>query len=463
MLFTFLSLLLSFYPSLFTFHPSLFTMEFQPPKNESDFENNFSQIKPLMNDTEAYYESSRCLYCYDAPCIQACPTGIDIPTFIRQINTKNTIAAAKTIYDSNYFGYACGKVCPTEVLCEGACVYNNQDVKPIEIGRLQSYATGFAIRSDKKIYRTAPSNGKKVAIIGAGPAGISCACELRMLGFAVDVFEAKQKPSGLTVHGVAPYKITNEEALNEMDYLEKQFGYSMHYNAPVHTKADLDKLEKDYDAIFIGIGLGKTSALGIPGEELNGCIGAVEFVERLRMHHHNVTVPAKVVVLGGGNTAMDAASESARLGADVTLAYRRSKEDMGAYDFEYDLAKGVGVKGMFNVAPVEIIGTEKVQGIKMIRTDEKANQIKGSEFILDCELLIKATGQSKQTGLLSLIGGMKLDGKGRIVVNTNYQTGHPKYFAAGDAVSGGQEVVNAAADGRKAARAIQSFILSAKK
>src|SRR5882757_517367 len=185
--------------------------EFIPPKSEQEFEKNFSQIKPLMTNTEAYYESSRCLFCYDAPCVNACPTGIDIPLFIRQINSKNEFGSAKTIYDSNYFGYACGKVCPTEVLCEGACVYNNTDVKPIEIGRLQSYATGKAIAKGLKLFAPGKSNGKKVAVIGAGPAGIACACDLRMNGFEVDVFEAKAKPSGLTVYGVAPYKITNEE------------------------------------------------------------------------------------------------------------------------------------------------------------------------------------------------------------------------------------------------------------
>ena len=206
--------------------------EYTPPSSESDFEKNFSQIKPLMNETEALYESSRCLYCYDAPCVNACPTGIDIPTFIRQINNKNTIGSAKTIYDSNYFGYACGKVCPTEVLCEGACVYNNQNVKAIEIGRLQSFATAQAISSGKKLYVSAKPNGKKIAIIGAGPAGISCACELRLAGFEVDIFEAKAKPSGLTVYGVAPYKITNKEALDEMVFLEKQFGYKVIYNNP---------------------------------------------------------------------------------------------------------------------------------------------------------------------------------------------------------------------------------------
>lgn len=438
--------------------------EFPPPKSEADFEKNFSQIKPLMNETEAYYESSRCLYCYDAPCITACPTGIDIPTFIRQINTKNNIGSAKTIYDSNYFGYACGKVCPTEVLCEGACVYNNQNVKPIEIGRLQSYATAAAMDSGKKLYVMGVPNAKRIAIIGAGPAGISCACELRLAGCEVIVYEAKERPSGLTVHGVAPYKITNKEALDEMVYLEKQFGFKINYNSSIKTNKDLENLENKFDAIFIAIGLGSTSSLNIPGENLENCFGAVEFVEELRMNHHKIKVPSKVVVLGGGNTAMDAASESARMGAEeVTLAYRRSHDSMGAYDFEYDLAKGVGVKGMFNISPVEITGDGKVSGVKFIRTSEsdgKLKDIPGTEFTITCDWVIKATGQSKQKDLLSSIKGLVLDEKGRIkVLAETFQTGNPKFFAAGDAVSGGQEVVNAAADGKKAGIAIAKYLL----
>lgn len=425
--------------------------EYNQPNSEQEFEKNFSQIKPLMSQTEAYYESSRCLFCYDAPCVNACPTGIDIPLFIRQINSKNELGAAKTIYDSNYFGYACGKVCPTEVLCEGACVYNHSDVKPIEIGRLQSFATGKAIKSDKKFYTRAKPSGKKVAVIGAGPAGISCACELSLHGFEVDVFESKEKPSGLTVHGVAPYKITNEEALDEMEYLQKQFGYKVHYNKTISTKEDLALLEKKFDTIFIGIGLGKTSELKIKGEELQNVFGATEFVEQLRMQHHKITVPKKVVVLGGGNTAMDAASESARMGAEVILAYRRSKEEMPAYEFEYELAKTVGVKGMFNVSPTEIIGNGKVSAIKLKSSD-------GTEHTIECDWIIKGTGQTKQLSLLNLIADLKTDEKGRIIVNENFQTTNKKYFAAGDAVSGGQEVVNAVADGKKTAKAIVELI-----
>lgn len=439
--------------------------EFLPPKNEAEFEANFAPIKPLMTDTQAYIESSRCLFCYNAPCIKACPTGIDIPLFIRQINAGNTTGAAKTIYDSNYFGYACGKVCPTEVLCEGACVYNHSEVPPIEIGRLQSFATGKAIRSNKQFYAPAKPNGKKVAVIGAGPAGIACACELRKDGFEVDIYEAKENPSGLTVYGVAPYKITNAEALDEMAYLAAQFGLQIHYNRPVRSREELDRLEQAYDAIFLGIGLGSTSLLRIPGEELEQVHGAVEFVEELRMQQAAVKVPGKVIVLGGGNTAMDAASECARMGAStVILTYRRSKEQMGAYPFEYDLAKSVGVKGWFNVTPLEIVGNGRVTGVKFIRTGERNGQLEtipGSEFTEACDWVIKATGQSKQTEFLGLINGLELDKAGRIVVDPDsFQTTHPRYFAAGDAVSGGQEVVNAVANGKKAAAGIANWIKS---
>jgi glutamate synthase (NADPH/NADH) small chain len=437
--------------------------EFKNPTTEAEFDKNFEQIKPLMTDNQAYFESSRCLFCYDAPCVNACPTGIDIPLFIKQIHSKNTLGAAQTIYNSNVFGYACGKVCPTEVLCEGACVYNHQDVPAIEIGRLQTFATDKAIKSNKKLFDLASDNGKKVAVIGAGPAGISCACELRVAGFSVDIFEAKAKPSGLTVYGVAPYKITNEEALDEMDYLQKQFGFKVHYEKPIKSLAEIQDLENRYDAIFLGIGLGATSELSIPGEDKTGVHGAVEMVEKLRMAHHNFSVPKKVIVLGGGNTAMDAASESSRMGAEeVILAYRRGKEEMGAYEFEYDLAKGVGVKGVFNVAPIEITGNGKVEGVRFIKThvvNGKVETIAGSEFTETTDWVIKATGQAKQLNFLNLISGLETDGKGCIKVNKEtFQTTNPKYFAAGDAVSGGQEVVNAVANGKKAAKSISSQV-----
>jgi glutamate synthase (NADPH/NADH) small chain len=440
--------------------------EYKIPTTETEFEQNFAAKKPLMDKNEAFYESSRCLFCYDAPCIKACPTGIDIPLFIRQINTNNLEGAAQTIYDSNYFGHSCGQVCPTDVLCEGACVYNHQDVKPIEIGRLQAHATNHVIENNKKLFRVPEkTNGKKVAIIGSGAAGIACACELRLIGYTVDIYEAKDKPSGLTIYGIAPYKLTNQAVMDEMDYLQKQFGYTIKYNSAIKTKADIEKLEKEYDAVFIGIGLGNTSTLGIKGEDHQDCVGATEFIEVLRMQHHKTKVGKKVIVLGGGNTAIDAASEAARMGAEkVILAYRRSKEEMSGYDFEYDLAKLAGASGLFNVSPLEIIITDgKIKGVKFIKTTTNNQQLttnNGTEFIEECDMVIRATGQLKQTEFLSQIKDLHLDKKGRIVVNEKLQTSNPKYFAGGDVINGGKEVVNAAADGKAAAKEIHKVLVN---
>jgi glutamate synthase (NADPH/NADH) small chain len=404
------------------------------------------------------------LFCYDAPCVQACPTHIDIPLFIKQINTNNVTGASKTIYDSNWLGNACGVVCPTGVLCEGACVYNHQDVTPIQIGRLQNYATKKTITADKIIFKPEKSNGRKVAVIGAGPAGIACACEARTLGYEVDIYEAKTQPSGLTIHGVAPYKITNEEVLLEINYLQKQLGFKIKYNSEIKSKEQLTRLEKDYDAIFIGVGLGETATIKLEGEDKKGVIGAVEFIEDLRSKQHHIKVPDKVVVLGGGNTAMDAASESARMGArKVVLAYRRGKDDMGAYGFEYDLAISAGVDSLFNVTPIEIVGNGKVEGVKFAKTeyiDGKLQTNMNNVFIVRCDMVIKATGQAKQGELYRLIDNLEVDSRTVIKVNNEtFQTFNPKYFAGGDAINGGAEVVNAVYDGKMAAQGIDQWIM----
>lgn len=438
--------------------------EYKRPTSEEEFKKNFKQKKPLMNPTEAHYESSRCLFCYDAPCIQACPTHIDIPLFIKQIHTDNVTGSAKTIFDSNWLGNACGVVCPTGVLCEGACVYNHQDVPPIQIGRLQNYATNKSIDAGTPIFTVGKPNGKKVGIIGGGPAGIACACELRTLGYEVTIFEAKDKPSGLTVYGIAPYKITNEEVLKEVEYLQNQLGFKIKYTSPISTKEQLQKLETAYDALFIGVGLGKTASLALEGEEQDGVIGAVEFIEELRMLHHEVKVPDKVVVIGGGNTAMDAASESARMGARKTvLAYRKSREEMGAYGFEYDLAIRAGVDSLFNATPIEIVGNGKVEGVKFAKTemvDGKLHTKMNNVFIVRCDMVIKATGQAKQGNLYDLIEDVEIDSKTRIIVDKEtYQTTNPQYFAGGDAVNGGAEVVNAAYEGKMAAQGINQWLI----
>jgi len=437
--------------------------EYNRPTSEAEFQNNFKQKKPLMNPTEAFYESARCLFCYDAPCIKACPTHIDIPLFIKQIQTKNTEGAAQTIFNANWLGNTCGLVCPTGVLCEGACVFNHQNIMPIQIGRLQNFATHKVIDSGKEIFKVGKPNNKKMAIIGAGPAGIACACELRSLGYQVCVFEAKNKASGLAVHGIAPYKISNEEVLNEISYLQNQLGFEIRYNTPINSKEQLQDLEKNYDAIFLGLGLGKTGALEIEGENKKGVIGAVEFIEELRSKHHHLKVPNKVVVLGGGNTAMDAASEAAKMGAKkIVLAYRNSKEKMKAYKFEYDFAISAGVDSLFNLVPIGIVGKGKVEGVKFAKTEliEGKLQTKNNDvFVVQCDLVIKATGQAKQGAFYQLIDHLKCDNQSRLLINKEtFQTSNPKYFAGGDAVNGGAEVVNAAYDGKMAALGMHQWL-----
>lgn len=437
--------------------------EYKIPNTLEEVAKNFDQLHPTMSANMAFQESSRCLFCYDAPCIQACPTSIDIPLFIKQINTDNIDGASKTIYDANYFGNICGKVCPTKVLCEGACVHNHQDVKPIDIGSLQAFATSHTMSKGKHIYQAGEDNGKKVAVIGAGPAGISAACELRLLGYQVDIFEAKAQASGLALYGVAPYKITNEEIIAEMGYLQAQFQYNIYYNQAITTKEQLTDLENKYAAIFLGIGMGGTRSLGIDGENLKNCIGATEFIEDFKLKPLDSYIGKSVVVVGGGNTAMDAASETARMGAQVHLVYRRDQTGMGAYPFEYELAKIAGTTGLFNTNPISILGTDKVEGIRLVKTevvDGRVKTIDGSEFTLDCDMVILATGQAKMPNFLNLIEGLELDSKNNIICAEGYQTTNPKYFASGDAVNGGAEVVNAAGEAKKSAKRIHEWLNS---
>ncbi len=438
--------------------------EFSSPKTKPDFDANFCALHPAMTGTQAYYAASKCLFCYDAPCTIACPADIDIPLFIKQIYTENLIGSAKTIYSKNYFGNTCGLVCPTEVLCEGACVFNKQNIPPVEIGRLQSFATTNAMQNDLDVFKKSNKNDKKIAVIGAGPAGVACACELSSLGYDVEIFEASNKATGLVLTGVAPYKITNEQAVEEFKFLQKNFGFKVTYNLKIDTTDKVNDLEKRFDAVFVGIGLGATKPLGIPGEHLKNYSGATEFIANFKDDFTKTEIFRKAVILGGGNTAMDAASECARMGMpEVVLAYRRSKAEMGGYPFEYELAKGAGVNGEFNVSPVEIVGKDKVEGVKFVRTqtvDGKVVTIPNSEFVMPCDFAINATGQQKQTSFFALISGAETDKAGRVCVDeTSFQIkGTSNFFAGGDAVNGGAEVVNAAADGKKAALGIHSLL-----
>jgi len=324
---------------------------------------------------------------------------------------------------------------------------------------LQTFACNQAIHSDFPLARLAKSNNKKVAVIGSGPSGIACACELRTLGYYVDVFEAKANPSGLALHGTAPYKILNAEVMEELDYLQRQFGFTLKLN---HYINDPTKIESEYDAIFLGIGLGSTGSLQIPGENIQGSYKASSFIEKVKLTPLKAYPGETVIVIGGGNTAMDAASESLRLGAmTVIVAYRRGRKAMSAYDFEFAIAKEAGVRAIFNVTPVNILGDDFVTGVEFMRTtqiDGSVEQMEDSNFVIECDTVIRATGQEKMVEFLNNIEGLDLDSRGRILVNEFAQTGNHKYFAAGDAVNGGAEVVNAVAEGKRAAIGMDRYL-----
>lgn len=433
--------------------------------SELNLEKAFETIKPKLTPNEAVIEASRCLFCYDAPCITACPTSIDIPLFIRQIMTKNTKGSAKTIFTQNILGKSCAQVCPTKNLCEGACVYHNLNEKPIDIGKLQAFASDYAI--DNKIYffEKGKPTGKKIAVIGSGPAGLACAHELTKFGHDVVVFEASQKPGGLNAYGVAPYKFTNNDAQKEVEYIQK-IGFEIRTNTMISDKKDkntisISELEKDFSAIFIGTGLGASKKIKIKGEELKGVIGATEFIYELRDKEQKIAIGKKVVVIGAGNTAIDATVESAKLGADVTLVYRRSENEQKAYSFEVEYAKKNGVKFIYLASPVEILGKGSVEGVKFIKnkliSEKEIKEIENSEFIIPCDMVITAIGQESVISLFKSIQNLELK-DGKIVVNKDYQTKNPKYFAGGDCVNGGKEVVNAVQHGRDSARGIHKYL-----
>jgi len=435
---------------------------------------NFAKIKPRMTDNEAFIEASRCLFCHDAPCTITCPSSIDIPMFIRQIASTNTQGAAKTIFTQNILGKACAYVCPTQVLCEGSCVYHGLNEKPIDIGRLQGFASDYAIEKELRFFAKGQPTGKKIAVIGSGPAGLSCAHELTRLGHEAIVFEASEKPGGLNMYGVAPYKFNNADADEEVNYISG-IGFEIKTNTRIMTEnasgngskhhVALSELEKEFDSIFLATGLGSSRRPGIPGEDLPGTHGAAEFIYHLREQNQKIVIGQRVIVVGAGNTAIDAAVESAKLGSDVTLVYRRRVEDQNAYDFEVAHAKEAGVKFLYLTSPKAVLGSAQIEGLQCEKNEVASvdggkadiRPIAGSEFVLPCDMVIFATGQEKMVDFYTNISGLQLD-KGRVVVNEKFQTTNPKYFAGGDCVNGGKEVVNAVAHGRDAARGIDAYL-----
>ncbi len=427
---------------------------------------NLAEITPALSPQEARTEAARCLFCYDAPCIKACPTGIDIPSFIRKITTDNLTGAARTILEANVLGASCARVCPTAVLCEGACVMLDLEKKPIEIGRLQRHATDHATALGLDLLPGAgPPNGRRVAVLGAGPAGLGCAAELARLGYDVGVFDKRPAGGGLNTFGIAYYKMRPEVSLTEVEAIAR-LGVTFNYGVEVGRDISAADLLAGHDAVFIGLGLGGANRLGIPGEDLPEVVDALAFIEQIHVRPlAEVPVGRRVVVLGCGNTAIDAATQAKRLGAEeVLIAYRRSEATMPAYGFEYELAKADGATFQFEAMPVEVVAENgHVAGLKLVRTavvDGRVIGVPGSEWIHGCDLVLKAVGQEKQAALLErLFPGLAIDARGRVRHDpATMQTNLPKVFVGGDAASGGREVVNAVAEGKKAARGIDAVL-----
>lgn len=438
------------------------------PISIEQIERNFREIAPPLNRAEAIMESNRCVYCYDAPCTRACPTHIDVPAFIKKIASDNLTGAARVIFDANPIGATCARVCPVDVLCEGACVEKTLMDKPIEIGRLQRYATDDAMAKGREIFQAGPANGKSAGIIGAGPAGLSCAMYLARLGYAVTVYDRRTLPGGLDTYGMAEYKMSQEVSVNEARMIER-LGVAFKMNTEVGRDISIDDLQSAHDAIFLGAGLGATTRLEIPGENFHGVYDALDFIERVKTRDwKSVPLGRTVAVIGAGNTAIDAVTQAKRLGAErVLMIYRRSEREMPAYQYEYELAKKDGIEFWWQTAPVEIVANEDGSGVAALRCvrmelgepdasgRRTAQPVTGSEFDIPCDMIIKALGQQKMRAFLETIPNLELDAAARIVVNTEtMQTTNPKFFAGGDCVNGGREAVDASQMGKLAAQGI---------
>ena len=435
---------------------------------DEEYEKNFTELHPPLTKNSAVTEANRCLYCYDSPCMKACPTHIDISTFIKQISTGNLLGSAKTIYRSNWVPLTCAKACPVKELCEGACVYVEKGEKPIEIGRLQRFVIENYFNSNMPpIFEQKDKNGKSIGIVGSGPAGLACAAELSLLGYDVLIYEANEVPGGLNTWGIAPYKLRQADSLKEVEYI-KSLGVKILTGIEVGKAISFEEICDKHDAIFIGVGLGKAARLRIPGEELIGVVDALDFIEEVKKENwSSVNVGKRVAVIGAGNTSIDAVTEAKRLGVDqVYIIYRRGKEDMSAYDFEFELAKSDEVVFYFKTIPKRIIGDKFVEGIECLKVElgeknengkRQINIIPNSEFILPVDMVIKAVGQNISNNFLSEIEGINIE-KGRLVVDKlTYKTGNDKIFAGGDCINGGKEVVNAAYDGKMAAQGIHEY------
>jgi glutamate synthase (NADPH/NADH) small chain len=425
---------------------------------------NFASIPPPLGLDQALVEASRCLFCFDAPCTRACPTHIDVPKFIRQILHRDEVGAARTILGANIFGGSCARACPTEVLCEGACVDGALMHAPIAIGRLQRFACDTASDRAARFFEAGPPTGQRVAIIGSGPAGLSCAHALRRLGHEVVVFEGRDVPGGLDRLGIAAYKIPVEFALAEIAMI-REVGIDIRLGQRVPAE-DLPGLLEAYDAVFLGIGLGRTAPLGIEGEDLPGVWEALDFLFQTHQRPlEDCEVGRQVLVIGGGNTAIDVATTARRLGAEVaTIAYRRGEDAMPAFAYEYALAKADGVRFEWHAAPLRVVARGgRAFGVEFVRVEPSSRRdglrpVPGSAFVVEADLIVKALGQEPLVDLLGAFPGLAHD-RGRVAVDpATGATSVPGLFAGGDCLRNGGEVVDAVQDGKVAALGIHHHL-----
>lgn len=425
-----------------------------------DYARHFDDLYPNYDPHEAMVAADRCYFCHDAPCINACPTEIDIPLFIRQIQAGQPEAAARTIFDQNILGGMCARVCPTETLCEGACVREAAEGKPVEIGRLQRYATETLIEKNDHPYTRAPATGKRVAVVGAGPAGLACAHRLAMKGHEVTVLDAHEKPGGLNEYGIAAYKTANGFAEAEVDWLLRIGGITLRQGWRLGVDGSLDELQETYDAVFLGIGLAGVNALGLEHADVAGMRDAVDFIATLRQTPDLSALPIgrHVVVIGGGMTAVDAAVQSRLLGAEhVTMVYRRGRDDMAASDYELSHAANEGVKIITNAMPVAIHANGAVREIEFAYTHagETGLEPTGETFRLKADQVFKAIGQT----LEGAPGELDLAGR-KLAVDAFGRTSRAGVWAGGDCTGGGEDLtVTAVAQGRDAAENIHATLM----